>query len=430
MTDRIERRLPEILTQISIPQVPDYTDDILGLTARRRQRPGWTFPGRWLPLDIAVPRPAVAGTPWRPIIVLILLILVLAAAVVYVGTRTPRLAPFYGPAANGSLIYERQGDIYLADRELQSERILIGGDDRDIGMRWSLDGGTLFFGRIVNGRTVVMAADPDGSNVRQLSTALPHANEGVEVAPDGSRLVAISLESKPASLEVMPLDGSNTKRKLEIGDVVPVGHPQWRPPGAEEIVFLGNPGGVKSELAVYRIRSDGTGMTQLAVSPVQELEGRVARLIPFQDVALSDDGRWAAYANWEPGVVPARDCFVHLLDLDTGTDQRMTFDPRAACEGQPEFLADGRLIFERGAPGSLGQLLTAPIDGGTPSIVPGFEFDESFGDWTLAPDRLTVVWNPFEPRDGPARLIDIKTGASRDGAVHPPQVMSWQRVAP
>ena len=82
MTDRIERRLPEILTQISVPQVPDYTDDILGLTARRRQRPGWTFPGRWLPMDITAPRPVVAGTQWRPIVILILLILLLAATVV------------------------------------------------------------------------------------------------------------------------------------------------------------------------------------------------------------------------------------------------------------------------------------------------------------------------------------------------------------
>ena len=82
------------------------------------------------------------------------------------------MAPYYGPAANGSLIYERQGDIFILDRDLQSERILIGGGDQDIGMRWSLDGGTLFFGRIVDGRTVVMAADPDGSNLRELSTAL------------------------------------------------------------------------------------------------------------------------------------------------------------------------------------------------------------------------------------------------------------------
>ena len=267
-------------------------------------------------------------------------------------------------------------------------------------MRWSLDGGTFFFGRIVDGRTVVMAADPDGTNLRQLTTALPHANEGVEVAPDGSRLVAVSNDSTPATLEVMPLDGSNRKTVLDLDGIVPTDHPRWRPPDADEIVFLGHPGGVKTELALYRIRPDGSGLTTLAASRVQAVPEQPAVLVPFQDVVLSDDGRWAGYANWEPGVV--RDCFVHLLDLETGTDRRMTFDPLATCEGQPEFLADGRLIFERGAPGSMGQLLTAPFEGGTPSRVPGFEFDFSDGGWALAPDRQTVIWNPFETEGRPS----------------------------
>src|SRR6188508_2634648 len=159
MTDRMERRLPEILTAISAPQVPDYFDDILGLTARRQQRPGWTFPGRWLPMEITARPIAVGRTPWRTLGIMVLLILAAAATIAYLGSRQTRLAPIYGPAANGSLIYERQGDIYVADNQLQEEHILIGGDARDIGVRWSLDGATVYFGRIVNGRTVVMAAN-------------------------------------------------------------------------------------------------------------------------------------------------------------------------------------------------------------------------------------------------------------------------------
>ena len=114
-----------------------------------------------------------------------------------------------------------------------------------------------------------MAADPDGTNLRQLTTALPHANEGVEVAPDGSRLVAVSKDSTPATLEVMPLDGSNRKTVLDLGGIVPTDHPRWRPPDADEIVFLGHPGGVNTDLALYRIRPDGSGLTKLASSRVQ-----------------------------------------------------------------------------------------------------------------------------------------------------------------
>ena len=194
MTDRFERRLPEILTWISAPQVPDYTDDILGLTARRRQRPGWTFPGRWLPMDIAVPQQAVARTQWRPIGIVILLILALAAAaLVYIGSR-PRLAPFYGPAANGSLVYVRDGDIYIADANLESERLLIGGPENETVAGWSNDGATLLFGRVVPGGSVVMAADADGQNVRRLNSNVVSATttEAFWISPDNKTMAIIS----------------------------------------------------------------------------------------------------------------------------------------------------------------------------------------------------------------------------------------------
>ena len=224
MTDRIERRLPEILTQISVPQVPDYTDDILGLTARRRQRPGWTFPGRWLPMDITSPRPAVARTQWRPIGIVILLILALAAAVlVYIGTRPSRLAPFYGPATNGSLVYARNGDIYIADADLESERLLIGGPENDDTPGWSADGGTLFFGRAAPGGGVVMAADTDGRNVRRLYSNLISGTttEDFALSPDGKTFAVISSAQRPATLELLTMDGGDERQVLPLGDVVP-----------------------------------------------------------------------------------------------------------------------------------------------------------------------------------------------------------------
>ena len=428
MTERIERRLPEILTDISIPQVPDYFDDILGLTARRRQRPGWTFPGRWLPMDIAAPQVGVGRTPWRAIGIVVLLILAVAATVAYLGSRVTRLAPFFGPAANGSLIYERAGDIYVADNQLREEHVLVGGDARDIGMRWSLDGGTVYFGRIFNGRTIVMAANADGSNERQLTTALPHENAGVEVSPDGIRLVAINLESSVPSLEVIPLDGSNTKSVLNLDGVVPTAVVNWRPPDGQEIVFLGNHGGLTTELGLYRIRADGSGLTQIATSPVVEIVPPT--LVPFQGVVLSDDGRQAAYWNWEPGVHTGQNCRIHLLDLDTGEDQRMTYDPASECEHWPAYLADGRLILESSDADGFTRLVVAPVGGGKVSRVPGLEMPTSLGGFGLAPDRQTMVWYAWDAKDGPDRLIDIETGSVRNGLVHLTDGFSWQRRAP
>src|SRR6185503_1607697 len=48
--DRLERRLPEVLTELSLPVMPDYVDNLLSRTERMSQRPGWSFPERWFPV--------------------------------------------------------------------------------------------------------------------------------------------------------------------------------------------------------------------------------------------------------------------------------------------------------------------------------------------------------------------------------------------
>jgi hypothetical protein len=43
---RLERDLPEIQGDLAVGPYPDYIDDVLALTAQRRQRAAWTFPER------------------------------------------------------------------------------------------------------------------------------------------------------------------------------------------------------------------------------------------------------------------------------------------------------------------------------------------------------------------------------------------------
>ena len=49
-SDRFQQELPDILTAIAAPRMPDYVDDLLARAAATRQRPRWTFPERWLPM--------------------------------------------------------------------------------------------------------------------------------------------------------------------------------------------------------------------------------------------------------------------------------------------------------------------------------------------------------------------------------------------
>jgi hypothetical protein len=250
----------------------------------------------------------------------------------------------------------------------------------------------------------------------------------VEVSPDGTKLVLIDAASRPRSMSVLPLVGDAAMRRLDLGNVEPSNYAQWRPPNGEEIVFLGHPGGVATELALYVVRADGTGLRQLFAQRDESAESASPTQIPFQNMVLSDDGRTAAYWNMETQVASGRSCFVHLIDLATGADRRMTFDPTAVCELQPAFLSGRRILVERQDSLGVGQLLVAPVDASASGtlIGPKFHYTVKVG-WTLSPDREKVL---LVRTTGSTRLIWIETGATEDVPVTLPDVGNWQRLAP
>ena len=52
--NRADRRLEAELAGLATPHFPEYFDDVVAVTSRTRQRPAWTFPGRWIPMvDVA-----------------------------------------------------------------------------------------------------------------------------------------------------------------------------------------------------------------------------------------------------------------------------------------------------------------------------------------------------------------------------------------
>ena len=122
---RLERDLPFILDEIVVGPYPDYIDDVLSTTARRRQRPSWAFPGRWLPVEIATTRVPTTRLPWRQLGVLALLAVLIGTMIaVYVGTRAPKLPAPFGPADNGLVALQRDGDLYVVDPQTGQEILL------------------------------------------------------------------------------------------------------------------------------------------------------------------------------------------------------------------------------------------------------------------------------------------------------------------
>ena len=121
-SDRFDRRLPAILDDIAQPRTPDYFDDLLGQTARTRQRPAWTLLERWLPMvDCDAAAAFVRQVPWRPIAVLALILRSVAASLLVIGSQPHRPAPF-GLARNGL------GGICQRRRHLYRPRDRVHGD--------------------------------------------------------------------------------------------------------------------------------------------------------------------------------------------------------------------------------------------------------------------------------------------------------------
>jgi WD40-like Beta Propeller Repeat len=433
--DRFEGQLPDILVELALPRTPDYIDDILSQTARTRQRPGWTFPERWLPMDLAVNVPAGGRrVPWRALGVTMLIAVLLALAIAAVGSRQHRVPAPFGPAANGSLVYDRDGDIYVSDRDVSHERLLIGGETTDSAPTWSRDGSRIYFARQLADGIAVMTADLNGQGVRQVSPRLLIGHESHDLSPTSAELAVIDKVSGQRTLRVLSLAGDGGVRALDLGTLEPTKFVAWRPGASNEIIFGGHPGGEQTDLGLYAIRSDGTGLRQLVLQHNEAIEGAPnPTQYSFQGLSMTADGSRAAYWNWETTVQPGHSCFIHLLDLTTGVDRRMMFDPSAECELGPLFTPNGKtIVAERGNLESTSQLFVAPVGVPGPGVPvgPTYNYRSRLG-FALSPDGSKVIWVPT-PTLGPnagGRLITLATGAVENSDVQFLDVPSWQRLA-
>ena len=178
---RFDRDLPAILEDLYLGPSPDYRDEVMAAAVRTRQRPSWTFAGRWFPMaDIASRSAFAPRVPWRTIgMALVIVALALAAVALVVGSRQTKVPPPFGPPANGLITYSADGDIYTVDP-----------DER----RWST--------AIVTGPTADSEPvfSPDGMRIafrRQSTTSSSPADDIVVVNADGSHPVVVNAQPFP-----------------------------------------------------------------------------------------------------------------------------------------------------------------------------------------------------------------------------------------
>jgi hypothetical protein len=113
--DRFERQIGLALADLAAPRTPDYFEVALERAVARRQRPAWTFAGRWLPSRFgwrAVEgRESMFPNGLRPvarspllILLLVGLLLGLALALVTVGSWLPNLLNVLRPLPGGAFV--------------------------------------------------------------------------------------------------------------------------------------------------------------------------------------------------------------------------------------------------------------------------------------------------------------------------------------
>jgi hypothetical protein len=246
---RLQVELPDILTGLAAPRVPDYVDDILAQTAAMRQRPRWTFIERWLPMGVIARRMVLfPRIPWRTLVAVAVLIALLAAALLIAGSQTRLPAPF-GPAKNGIITYGQNGDIYARDTLDGASRLLIGGATDDFAANFSRTGTKLIFLRRLkdgSGGTAsphesleIYTANLDGSNVKRVSEAI-EAPDWWDFSPDDKSFVVQGTVAFNQHLFIVPTDGSAPARKIEFGQYLSATFPNFLGPDGRRSCSVGS----------------------------------------------------------------------------------------------------------------------------------------------------------------------------------------------
>jgi Tol biopolymer transport system component len=431
--DPFERRITDAIDEIAAARPPEYLNDILRQTAGTAQRPRWTFPERWLPVDTALSRPTFFGrAPIRTLVVLAVVVALLVASIaVYVGSQRHLPAPF-GPAANGKLIFPSGGDIFVREGITGEQRLLIGGEGEQLGASYSPDGELITYVNSSPEGDHFMVARADGTNPRQLAVIPTTGDAAAAWFPDGNRVGFIYEVQGQPQLSVVDLSGATTA--IDLGDIVPLDLSFSPPAGDRMLVRARVPGG--TQVGLYTMKPDGSDRKTI-VDPVQTDFGPQFTL---SGAVWSPDGRTIAYNGIERITATDRTTAeyfrVHLVGADGSNDRVIagSSDPNVQ-ENWPAFSPDGKWIavlrwtFKNGVPGATGWIAVMPADGSQVAhdIGPHFEAAVDTGiTKTWAPDSSKLLIHVASNQE--VYSVDPLTGGSEQLS-WTTELPDWQRIA-
>ena len=367
-----------------------------------------------------------AATPARRRSALALLLVAAAVAVLvvaqlFVGGHRPPSRPF-GPAGNGLIGFELDGDVYVGDPTTGTKRLVLGSPAVESGPVFSPDGArvALIQSTAVTGQDRVVVVGVDGTNpVVVTPTPLADLTE-LDWTPDGRQL---ALVARVGTHKALLLADAGAPGVRTIVDDVDVDSPVFRPPDGREILFrAATPEG----FGIFVMNADGTNRRAL-ISPAPSTNAEYTLRGP----QYSPDGSEIAFMAWDD---QQRDMRTWIVNADGSGTRPIAHDPRAWFEGWPIWSPDGRrLILIRQFVDAAGR----PVDNGRPfavAWVDGHAPPVETGP-PLATGDEHAAWSP----DGTAILVE---GPSQELILNPAggpwrslpwatnTFPAWQRVAP
>jgi Tol biopolymer transport system component len=403
--DNLERDLTVWLADAATPRLPDFTDDILWLTARTRQRPRWSFAQRWLPVSLlTLGRRTLRPIPWRTLGLLAVLALLLAAAVAfYVGSQ-PRLPPPFGLAGSGLVAYASNGDIYTVDPATGAREALITGPDADREPRWSLDGTRLAFLRYAGAGEKLVIFDLRTREVVATTVPLYGVDtDTVAWSPDNRSISVSGAAGLSNGLFIVDArSGAVTPLAVDYQGL----DVHWRPPDGRQILYLG---GRESAVGLFVADVDDGTVTEIARA------GRDGWIRPS---GWTPDGQRVVYMG-DDGSGRIR---THIVDVATGAE--VTFDD----VGFAHVSNDGSRMI---ALDTDGRVCVASLSGGPCVLIvqpsQAYEGTHAAGaQWS--PDDRWILMRGLS--DGSAVLVDPDSPDRRQPSWIAAGAESIQRVAP
>jgi TolB protein len=427
---RFDRQLPAVLEDLYLGPTPTYRDEVMATALRTRQRPSWTFPGRWLPMVDIARQPVLA--PRLPLRVvglgLLLVALILAALVaVAIGSRPSLPAPF-GPAGNGLIAFAKAGDIFLVDLASGQPSAVVTGPDLDQQPQWSRDGTKLAFERrpMVEpnaGPISLYVARADGTGLTLVTPKALDDIDSFSFSPDGRELLISGRVDAVPRILIAAADGSAI-RQLDVGR--PATNASWRPPFGNEILFMEDGNGSDGYGGLYVVDAK-SGAVRTIFEPVA---GRYRAY-----AAWSPDGSRIAYSEWRDS--PDLTVRTHLVNADGTGDRVLPIPPGAVWESGQAWSNDGtRLLSIRGYDGSYGlsRAVARPVDGSGTGVEidhPGTINGECCSAWEWAPDDSAILGTPSGTLGEllPQVVLDPIAGTTIAVPWSSTSSPAWQRVA-